>query len=263
MEWNMGAAFWSPLRQKAQVQLTPSVILLRYRILLWLFFHPSCYRKCCTYWHQFLLFLAIEPSWHMRFSLESFFISCFLTFYNACARSNSSCISLCIGKNQAWIGIIQPAPEMGRWPLQHAYKRTSVPRSLCDTVVEHGLWSSQAFQIFFVYLKPRFSTQLQTKQLQPLLSPCMLHISIFQGHTYFGPQVEEAEIHSFTWPEAVGICKLSRTKSSEGSRFISLVRSQGSTCGIQRYTPPKCIFVSHELISHLRTINWSSLTTTL
>jgi hypothetical protein len=61
MEWNMGAAFWSPLRQKAQVQLTPSVILLRYRILPWLFFHPSSYRKCCTYWHQFLLFLVIEP----------------------------------------------------------------------------------------------------------------------------------------------------------------------------------------------------------
>jgi hypothetical protein len=67
----------------------------------------------------------------------------------------------------------------------------------------------------------------------------MLHISIFQGHTYFGPQVEEAEIHSFTWPEAVGICKLSWTKSSEGSRFISVVRSQGSTCGTQRYTLPK------------------------
>lgn len=46
MEWNMGAAFWSPLHQKAQVQLTPSVILLRYRILLWLFVHPSSYRKC-------------------------------------------------------------------------------------------------------------------------------------------------------------------------------------------------------------------------
>jgi hypothetical protein len=195
MGWNMGVAFWYPQYPKAQMQLTPSAIRLRYK------FYEKALSHSSTQDTKHLLpsWLNFEFVWSLLCSCNGY--TCcnhilnplnvlkvfgfllphiFIMLFLLCARSNSFCISLCNGE---WTRTLQPAQEVVPWPPPWATPHSSTKEHLSPIFLKKP------------FVLPRSCSK--EKVFNSLLSPrvcCNSSVSE-EGHTCkFGH--EKAEILS-------------------------------------------------------------------
>jgi len=151
MGWNMGVAFWYPQYPKAQMQLTPSAIRLRYK------FYEKALSHSSTQDTKHLLpsWLNFEFVWSLLCSCNGY--TCcnhilnplnvlkvfgfllphiFIMLFLLCARSKSFCISLCNGE---WTRTLQPAQEVVPWPPPWATPHSSTKEHLSPIFLSHRL----------------------------------------------------------------------------------------------------------------------------